>query len=66
MFPDNNTTIYGAVLMVNNKPQGLMLIPPCTQSNDTYVAPPIFLRIAMYIVMILSLRPEETLITNEQ
>jgi len=48
MFPDNNTTIYGAVLTVNNKPQGLMLIPPCTQPNDTYVAPPIFLRIDVY------------------
>jgi hypothetical protein len=33
MFPDDNTIILGAVLMVNNKPQGLMLVPPCESST---------------------------------
>jgi hypothetical protein len=48
LFPDNNTIILGAVLMVNNKPQGLMLVPPCVLSTKTYLAPPPYIKIDFY------------------
>jgi hypothetical protein len=48
MFPDNNTIIYGAILMVNNKPQGFMRYPPCTQFNNTYYVPPTFIKIGYF------------------
>jgi hypothetical protein len=48
MFPDDNTIILGAVLMVNNKPQGLMGNSPCKSSTNTYIIPPLYIKIDFF------------------
>jgi hypothetical protein len=48
MLPDDATIIYGSVLMVNNKPQGMMWNFPCKKATKTYNIPPEFLKIEIF------------------
>jgi hypothetical protein len=53
-YPTDEVTIYGAVMLVNDKPQGIMYQDPCSDSTTkNYIAPPVYYTFKAYRSLII-------------
>jgi hypothetical protein len=48
VYPADGITVAGAVLVVNDKPQGLLKDNACVLATKTYASPPVYMKLNFF------------------
>jgi len=49
MYPATDTQVFGVILLVNEKPQGVMYFPPCIADTNSYGIPPVYIKLEFFL-----------------